>query len=204
MKHKIHQMIWLMPLIFSGFSFLFYNNSEFLDKNKEVIMDNQTVKYGIEGLKAPELATDIEWVDEKGKKSTPIQLSDHQGKFKVIYGFQSWCPGCHSRGLPALKEMVDALKDNDKVAFFAIQTVFEGASSNTKSKMIQTQKKYDLEIPFGHDVGNESTRNRSSTMFNYRTGGTPWFIFIDQNDVVVFNDYHLNVEKAIEFLKEIK
>jgi len=72
-----------------------------------------------------------------------------------------------------------------------------------KDKLIETQKKYDLKIPFGHDVGNENTGSRSSTMYHYRTGGTPWFIFIDQNDIVVFNDF-LNEEKAIEYLKGIE
>ncbi len=167
-------------------------------------MANQETKYGIEGLQAPELSADIEWVDETGNEMSPVKLADHQGKFKVLYGFQSWCPGCHSRGLPALQKMVEALKDNDKVEFFAIQTVFEGSSSNTKEKMLATQKKYELPIPFGHDVGNENTRNRSSTMYNYKTGGTPWFIFINQKDTVVFNDYHLDVDKAIAYLKEIE
>ena len=55
-----------------------------------------------------------------------IKLADFEGKFKVIYCFQSWCPGCHSAGLPNLKKMVNALQDNDKVAFLAVQTVFEG------------------------------------------------------------------------------
>jgi len=179
-------------------------NYTFSNHNENNIMNDQVTKYGIEGYQAPELAKDIEWVDGKGKDRAAIQLSDYKGKFKVLYGFQSWCPGCHSRGLPALKKMVDALKDNDQVEFFAIQTVFEGKSANTKDKLQETQEKYDLQIPFGHDVGNAETNNRSSTMYNYRTGGTPWFIFINQQDTVVFNDYHLNVDKAIEYLKEIK
>ena len=167
-------------------------------------MTDQKKKYGIEGQQAHELALDIEWVDKDGNEREAIQLSNYKNKFKVIYGFQAWCPGCHSRGLPALKKMVDALKENDQVAFFAIQTVFEGARANTKEKMLEIQKKYELPIPFGHDVGNKQTGNRSSTMYNYRTGGTPWFIFINQNDTVVFNDYHLDVEKAIDFLKEVQ
>ena len=166
-------------------------------------MERQEKRYGIEGYQAPELTNDIEWIDGTGKEIAPIQLSDYKGKFKIIYGFQSWCPGCHSQGLPSLQRMVEALKENDKIVFFAIQTVFEGFKANTKGKLLETQKKYDLAIPFGHDVGNEKTSNRSSTMFNYRTGGTPWFIFIDQNDRVVFNDYHLNVKGAIEYLQTI-
>ncbi len=162
------------------------------------------VKYGIEGHEAPELSKDIDWVDASGLAREAIQLADLAGKYKVIYGFQAWCPGCHSRGLPALKKMADALKDNDQVVFLAIQTVFEGSHANTKERMLEIQKKYELHIPFGHDVGSEATGNRSSTMYHYRTGGTPWFIFIDQNDRVVFNDFHVNEDKAIEFLKTIK
>ena len=100
--------------------------------------------------------------------------------------------------------MTEALKDNENVKFLAIQTVFEGASSNTYEKMLEVQKKYNLKIPFGQDNGDESTRNISNIMVNYKTGGTPWFIFIDQDDNVVFNDYHLDTEKAIEFLQTIK
>jgi len=121
----------------------------------------------------------------------------------VIYGFQSWCPGCHSRGLPALKKMSEALKGNDKVDFMAIQTVFEGSHTNTKDKLLETQEKYGLDIPFGHDAGTNASGNRSVTMGQYRTGGTPWFIFIDPNGQVVFNDFHLNVDAAIDYLGKL-
>jgi len=127
-------------------------------------MKNKEMQYGIEGQRAPELSTDIYWVDGKGKERKPIQLMDYSGEFKVIYGFQAWCPGCHSRGLPALQEMVKALQKNDKINFFAVQTVFEGAHANTRERMLEVQKQYDLQIPFGHDLGNQNTRNVSSIM----------------------------------------
>jgi len=167
-------------------------------------MPNHDSRHGIEGHAAPELTKDIHWVDGNGDEQSPVQLADYEGKFKVLYGFQSWCPGCHSRGLPALQKMTEALKDNDQVVFFALQTVFEGAHVNTKEKMLETQQKYRLKIPFGHDAGNAESRYRSTTMNNYRTGGTPWFIFIDQENKVIFNDFHLDVEKAIEFLQSIQ
>lgn len=165
---------------------------------------HQQKKYGILGGDAPELDKAIYWIDVNGKERETLQLSDYEDKFKVIYCFQSWCPGCHSRGLPALQKMMEALKNNDKIVFMAIQTVFEGIHTNTKDKLLKTQEQYNLEIPFGHDVGDETTNNRSSTMYNYKTGGTPWFIFIDQQGKVVFNDFHLDEEKAIEYLKEVK
>ncbi|OUR94561.1 thiol-disulfide isomerase [Flavobacteriales bacterium 34_180_T64] len=158
------------------------------------------ITYGIAGYKAHEFLVD-QWIDGNGMKTGPIKLWDLDETFKVIYCFQSWCPGCHSRGFPALKEMVEELKDSDKVKFLAIQTVFEGHDTNTHEKLIETQKQYDIKIPFGHDPGDESSNNRSQIMYHYRTGGTPWFIFIDQRNNVVFNDFHLNIKAAIEFLK---
>ena len=78
---------------------------------------NETIsKYGIEGYQAPELQVPI-WIDGYGNETEQIILKGLEGKFKVIYCFQAWCPGCHSRGLPALKKMVEDLKDSDKVEF---------------------------------------------------------------------------------------
>jgi len=169
---------------------------EDLDKGKA------NSRYGIVGKSAPELIVE-QWVDDNGENIDPFKLSDHKGKFKVIYCFQAWCPGCHSIGLPSLKKMTEALKDSDKVIFAAIQTVFEGRNANTFERMLEIQKEYDLKIPFGHDDGKGLSKNIATTMLNYKTGGTPWFILIDENDKVVFNDYHMNTDKAIEYLKNL-
>lgn len=152
-------------------------------------------------LKAPELRV-TEWVDAQGKRTAPIQLSGYEGKFKVIYCFQSWCPGCHSKGLPDLKKMVEALAHNKNVVFLAVQTVFEGHEANTYEEMLQVQQKYGITIPFGHDAGKDGL-SRSTIMEDYQTGGTPWFIFIDQRNNVVFSDFHLNPDAAIEVLEQI-
>jgi len=153
-------------------------------------------------FKAPEFNIN-QWIDVNGNKTESLKLSDFKGKFKIIYCFQSWCPGCHSKGLPDLKKMVDALNENKNIVFLAVQTVFEGYHENTYDKMVETQKQYDLNIPFGHDAGDDD-QSRSNIMTNYQTGGTPWFIFIDKHDNVVFSDFHLNPEVAIEFLKTLK
>jgi thiol-disulfide isomerase/thioredoxin len=152
-------------------------------------------------LRAPEFHVK-DWIDAFGNVTNPIKLSDLKGQFKILYCFQSWCPGCHSRGLPDLKKMVEAFKDKDNISFLAIQTVFEGHESNTYEKMVETQKQYGLEIPFGHDAGDDG-KSRSNMMTNYQTGGTPWFIFIDKHDNIVFADFHLNADAAIAFLKTL-
>ena len=155
----------------------------------------------IAGLGAPEFEV-TQWIDSDGNKTIPIKLSNLKGKFKVVYCFQSWCPGCHSKGLPDLKKMVDALDSNKEIVFLAVQTVFEGHQENTFEKIVETQKQYDLKIPFGHDAGNDG-KSRSNIMTNYKTKGTPWFLFIDTHDNIVFSDFHLNPDVAIEFLKTI-
>jgi thiol-disulfide isomerase/thioredoxin len=143
-----------------------------------------------------------DWIDDNGNKTEPIKLADFKGKLKILYCFQSWCPGCHSKGLPDLKKMVEALEDNENVKFLAVQTVFEGHHANTYEKMVETQKQYELKIPFGHDAGDDG-KSQSNIMKNYQTGGTPWFIFIDKYDNVVFSDFHLNADAAIAFLKTL-
>ncbi|GAA4888731.1 hypothetical protein GCM10023311_10860 [Flaviramulus aquimarinus] len=150
-------------------------------------------------FKAPEFEVH-HWIDANGYKIEPIKLSHFKGQFKVVYCFQSWCSGCHSKGLPDLKKMAEALKSNNNIVFLAVQTVFEGHDSNTYEKMVETQKEYDLKIPFGHDAGHDG-QSISNIMTNYQTGGTPWFLFIDKHDNVVFSDFHLNPDAAIELLK---
>ena len=152
-------------------------------------------------FEAPELDVNT-WVDANGNHSKPVKLSDFEGKFKVLFCFQSWCPGCHSKGFPDLKQMVDALNDREDIVFLAIQTVFEGHHANTFEKMVEAQKKYDLGIPFGHDAGIDG-KSVSTVMQNFQTGGTPWFVFIDKHNKVVFSDFHLNAEAAISFLKTL-
>ena len=65
-----------------------------------------------------------------------------------------------------------------------------------------TQKQYQLKIPFGHDAGADG-KSISNVMKNYQTGGTPWFIFIDKLNNVIFSDFHLNPDAAIDYLKSI-
>jgi thiol-disulfide isomerase/thioredoxin len=156
--------------------------------------------HGIIGQQAPELMVK-EWVNAEGEKIGAIHLADFKDKKVVIYGFQSWCPGCHSRGLPTLKALVKKYKGRDDIVFLAIQTVFEGFDANTYEKMLEVQKQYELEIPFGHDVGDETTNNKSSVMHQYQSGGTPWFIVLNDKHEVVFNDFHIDEDIVLELIE---
>jgi len=160
----------------------------------------RTNRYGILGHKAPELEVKT-WIDGKGN-STSFKLADHKGKFVYMKCWQYWCPGCHSHGFPSLVKIKNAFKDNPHFTALSIQTVFEGAYINTESKMDNIQDRYGLhDIVMGHESGEGNPHDRPTTMVNYRTGGTPWGIMIDPNGNVIFNDFSINADAAIEYLK---
>ena len=147
---------------------------------------------GINHQRAPEFRVP-HWVDQNGEAREPLRLIDLSDGYKVIYCFQAWCPGCHSRGFPTLKKLVDALSDKG-VGFAVVQTVFEGEAQNTIDKLNEMQDRYNLRIPFGHDP---AIGRYPSMMEDYRTGGTPWFILINPLGEVIFNDFHLDANRLI-------
>ncbi len=158
------------------------------------------VDYGILGRTAPELEVE-HWIDADGQPTT-FNLSTHEGKWVFLKCWQSWCPGCHSHGFPALKKIYDAFAGNPGIAIAGIQTVFEGFKVNTVDKLRDIQLQYALQIPMGHDAGDANGDRHSSTMRNYRAGGTPWMILIDPDRIVVYNGFSIDAGKAIEFLSK--
>ena len=111
---------------------------------------------GIKGQKAP--AWDIaQWIDHDGN-TAEYTMEDFKGKKIVLFCFQSWCPGCHKTGFPMMQYLAKRFAKDDGVVTLAVQTVFEGASTNNFKKLKKMQKKYKLEIPFHkrefHDKGN--------------------------------------------------
>ena len=154
--------------------------------------------HGVVGRPAPEWGVN-QWLNlPEGK--TSLDVSDYRNKVLYLYCFQSWCPGCHQRGFPTLQKMIQRFRTNDDVAFVAVQTVFEGFSSNTFHRAKEVAKQYSLEIPIGQSGENG---RRSELMGRYRTGGTPWVIIIDSSGVVRFNDFHIGVSQATGMIEQL-
>jgi thiol-disulfide isomerase/thioredoxin len=148
---------------------------------------------GIEGKLAPPWTGIASWHQlPAGAKS--LDVASLRGKVVYLYFFQSWCPGCHSRGFPTLSEMRSAFAGRDDVAFVVVQTVFEGFSTNSAAKGLETMKKFALDIPMGHDPGPNGSG--SVLMGRYRSGGTPWTVIIDKAGVVRFNGFHIPPARA--------
>ncbi len=156
-------------------------------------------QHGIVGRTAPALKADF-WIDAQGK-STQFDVTAQLGKWVHLKFWQSWCPGCHARGFPTLVKMAKAFENEPRVINVALQTVFEGAYINRASKVRETQLRYQLPIVFGHD-SNAMSDQQNGTMHRYRTGGTPWHVVIAPTGKVVFNDFGLNADSAIDYIKK--
>ncbi|GAB4324784.1 MAG: hypothetical protein Kow0059_20540 [Candidatus Sumerlaeia bacterium] len=114
-----------------------------------------------------------------------------------LFAFQFWCPGCHKAGFPTLTKVINHYRGDDRVALLAVQTAFEGFSSNSPEQAKRTADRYNLTIPVGHS-GSPGTP--STVMKPYRTGGTPWTVIIAPDGVVKFNDFHITPEEAISLI----
>jgi thiol-disulfide isomerase/thioredoxin len=154
---------------------------------------------GIAGQVAPEWNVPIWFNLPEGH--TVLHLADLKGRAVYLYGFQSWCPGCHSHGFPTLVGTMKELGDDPNVAFVAVQTVFEGFEANTAQAAQDTAIKFGLTIPLGHDVG--PNNGPSALTRNYRTGGTPWVVLIDPNGIVRFNGFSIEVPAAVATLRTL-
>jgi len=156
-------------------------------------------KYGIRGHEAPEIDIDY-WIDGAGD-DTQFSIKQAKGKWVFLKFFQNWCPGCHSSGFPTLKAFCDEFYGHPDVEIAGVQTVFEGYSTNTQDKIRDLQLRYDIPAVMGHDPGDKEAHIPALTMVNYRTGGTPWLVLINPDGVVVFNNFHVDRDKLIEYVK---
>jgi len=154
---------------------------------------------GIVGRNAPELDAEF-WLDAAGQRTT-FSLTAQRGKWVHMKCWQSWCPGCHAHGFPALKEFSDAFADEPRVVNLGIQTTFEGHDVNTGDKVREMQLRYALPIVMGHDPGKRNADGYPNTMRAYRTGGTPWHIIVEPGGQVIYNGFSISPDRAIEYIR---
>ena len=152
---------------------------------------------GIVGLTAPPLRA-VRWIDSNGDELDSMSIEDLGNGYRVLYFFQDWCAGCHAHGFPALGALVRGLADKG-VGFAAIQTVFEGFDVNTFEHLRGNQRRYGLRIPFGH-AEPQAGAAVPAVMEAYRTGGTPWFVVIAPDGVVVFDGFQLDPDALVGVL----
>lgn len=141
-----------------------------------------------------------QWINLPEGKTT-LNPADFEGKVVYLYCFQSWCPGCLRHGFPTLKKVKEHYRNNDRVAFVVIQTVFEGAEQNTfeNGKAVVVDK-FGLDIPYGQSGGKGIPEE---IMKRYKTGGTPWSIIIGPDGIVRYSHFYIENDEAIEVIDEL-
>jgi len=155
---------------------------------------------GIVGRSAPEIDAEF-WLDADGNRATFSMLAQ-RGKWVHLKCWQSWCPGCHAHGFPALKKISDAFVDEPRVVSVGIQTTFEGHVVNTGDKVREMQLRYALPIVMGHDPGRRNADGYPNTMRTYRTGGTPWHVIVEPGGTVIYDGFKVDADKVISFIRE--
>ncbi len=83
-----------------------------------------------------------------------------------------------------------------------LQTTFEGHDVNTADKVREIQLRYDLPIVMGHDPGRRNRDGYPNAMRAYRTGGTPWHIFVNPAGTVIYDGFSVDADKAIAYIRE--
>ena len=106
-------------------------------------------------------------------------------------------------GFPTLRQLTKVFNNNDQVIFWAVQTVFEGYSINSQDKLRRNQLKYDVAIPMAHAPGNPQTHEIPKIMRDYRSGGTPWTVIINQEGKVIYNHFHIEPDQAVAVIQRL-
>jgi thiol-disulfide isomerase/thioredoxin len=158
----------------------------------------QEFQKGIQGAKAPPINISTWYQLPEGKKD--LELTDYEGKVIVMLFFQHWCKASQERELPVLKNLVARYEGNDEIVFLAIQTAFEGFLDNTPDKLKVTAEKFELAIPFGHNIKAPEFPGISGT---YKPRGTPWWVIIDRKGIVEYNGSILNEEEAVKGFRKL-
>lgn len=155
---------------------------------------------GVGSLRAPDW--DVESWHRLGDGKASLDVSDFAGRVIYLFCFQSWCPGCHSVGFPALRSAVDRAAGDPRIAFVAVQTVFEGFEKNTLDAALATVDKFKLDVPVGHTVSSVP-HAVPKLMASYRTGGTPWTVVIGPDRVIRIEGFHPEADRTAEIIERL-
>jgi thiol-disulfide isomerase/thioredoxin len=155
-------------------------------------------KRGITGRTAPAIAG--QWLNLQPGESPP-DPTNAKGKVVYLFFFQSWCPGCHSRGFPTLRDVMKRFEGDARVQFAAVQTVFEGFGANDATAAVGALVEHSVDVPVAHDPGPGG--RGSTTMRRYRSGGTPWTVIIGPDGVVRFDGFRISSSKATRLIERL-
>lgn len=143
-----------------------------------------------------------EWAIEEWVVGPPTSLSALKGKVVIIDFFQLWCPGCNKFSIPLMgmwEEKYKAQKEQGKIAFVSIHTVFEGREYQNNKRLRKFVAEKGMHHPVGVDLLAKGAR-LPTTMIRYNTKGTPEMAIIDKQGRIRFQHFGGFNPKPVEKL----
>lgn len=119
-----------------------------------------------------------EWKLENIFSEAVPNVKAFNGKPLLILFFSLGCPGCLGRAIPYANRIV--YENEDKINVVGIHTNFEGVDFE-KERFITAKEEFYIRFPFFKDF------NYDTTFLNYGAGGTPHWVLVDKNGIVVYS-----------------
>lgn len=116
------------------------------------------------------------------------KIEDFIGKPLLILFFNLNCPGCVGRAIPFANRV--ALEYKDKVNVVGIHSNFEGPELSDE-EITDKMKSLYARFPFYRDAG------LASTFYSYRAGGTPHWVLVDSNGLIVQDIFGSDPNRAL-------
>ena len=118
-------------------------------------------------------------------------ISDFRGKPLLILFFYLGCPGCLSRAVPFANSL--AFEYGDKINILGIHTHFEGPDYSDAELLTQMDALY-TRFPVYRDAG------LATTFHDYQAGGTPHWVLVDAEGLVVKSIFGSSPDRALLWL----
>jgi peroxiredoxin len=116
------------------------------------------------------------------------KTDDFLGKPLLILFFSLGCPGCLGRAIPYANRIV--YENGDKINVIGIHTNFE-AVNFTKEQFQRAKENYFIRFSFYMDY------NYDTTFLNYGAGGTPHWILVDKEGIVIYSIFGSDPNNAL-------
>nr|WP_321236107.1 TlpA disulfide reductase family protein [uncultured Psychroserpens sp.] len=116
-----------------------------------------------------------EWQLEPIFDAAIPRVKDFKGKPLLILFFYLGCPGCKGRAIPFANKLV---YEGLNINIIGIHTRFEG-KTYTDDALQSAKDEFYIRFPFYRDSAPALTFN------TYEAGGTPHWVLVDKNGIVV-------------------
>ena len=129
-----------------------------------------------------------DWRLEKIFDEDVPRKEDFSGKPLLILFFSLGCPGCLGRAIPYANRIV--YENEGAINVLGIHTNFEGVDFS-KEQFLKAKEEFHIRFPFFKDY------NYDTTFLNYGAGGTPHWVLVDKQGLVVYSIFGSDPNNAL-------